>query len=446
MAAIRPGPQVTVPLFVKLMDDADPGVRMRVLQTVAEVGQQAVPALIEALKNDKAAYWACIVLRDIGPEAKEAVPALTGKLQHPRPEIRREAVLALAAIGEAAAPAVPQIVALLDDPQCRTAATFALGRLGRVPTEAEAKIRANFTSDDPMLRCVSLWTLAMVHPEDKELRHQTAEELVARLKDADPRVRTAAARGLAALPPAPEIMMPIFEKAFKDADETTIRAALDALAALGAPAVPRLIDALKFEHVRARVAYILGQIGPAAAPATDALAELVADNNPRVSEEAVLALAKIGPGAKAAVPALVKAFQGGEGADDHAIVFALGKIGPDAAAAEAPLTAALASKDGSLGVVSAWALCQIHPATAELAAKTVPVLTAGLDASLPQTRQAAAEALGSLGPLAAQAVPALEKVRSDPDEHVRQAAANALNSISSPEAKPRHHLFRRGRD
>ena len=37
---------------------------------------------------------------------------------------------------------------------------------------------------------------------------------------------------------------------------------------LGPPAVPRLIDALKHEKVRAQVAYILGQIGPDAAPAT----------------------------------------------------------------------------------------------------------------------------------------------------------------------------------
>ena len=73
--------------------------------------------------------------------------------------------------------------------------------------------------------------------------------------------------------------------------------------------MPKLIDALKFEHVRARVAYILGQMGPAAAPATDALAGLIDDSNPRVSSEAVLALAKIGPGAKAAVPLLLKGCQ-----------------------------------------------------------------------------------------------------------------------------------------
>ena len=168
--------------------------------------------------------------------------------------------------------------------------------------------------------------------------------------------------------------------------------------------MPRLIGALKFEKARARVAYILGQIGPAAVPATEELAKLIADKNPRVSEEAVLALAKIGPGAKAAVPALTKAFQGGEGADDHAIAYALGKIGPDAAAAEPALIAALGSSDNSLAVVSAWALGQIRPGSAELAAKTVPVLIAGLRPPLPQSRQAAAEALGSLGHLAAAAV------------------------------------------
>ena len=112
---------------------------MRILHAIAEAGEAAVPGLIEALKNDKTTYWACIVLREIGPAAKDAAPALAEKLKDPRPEIRREAVLALGALNEAAIPVLPQIAAALDDEDARTAATFVMGQLGKIPANAEAK-------------------------------------------------------------------------------------------------------------------------------------------------------------------------------------------------------------------------------------------------------------------------------------------------------------------
>jgi HEAT repeat protein len=213
-----------------------------------------------------------------------------------------------------------------------------------------------------------------------------------------------------------------------------VQYAMDALAALGAPAVPRLIDALKHEKFRGNIVYILGQIGPAAAPATEALAKLLDDRKPAVASEAAMALAKIGPGAKGAVAELAKVLEKGDESNAHAVIFALGKIGPDAAAADAALLAALKSKDDSLALVSAWALSQIHPASAEMAAKTVPVLVAGLAATLPEHRKGAAEALGGLGPLAKDAVAALQKAASDEDKDVRDAAAQALKAIGSPDA------------
>ena len=76
---------------------------------------------------------------------------------------------------------------------------------------------------------------------------------------------------------------------------------------LGPAAVPRLVDALKFEKLRGQVAYILGQMGPAAAPAAPALAKLIADKDERVALEVAVALANIGPGAKGTVPALIEA-------------------------------------------------------------------------------------------------------------------------------------------
>ena len=213
--AIHPGPKVMIPICVKLLEDPDPAIRGRILNAIAESGVEAVPALIEALKDEKAAFWALIILRDIGPAAKDAIPAITEKLKDKKPEIRREAVLTLGAFGEAAAPAVPQIAALLSDEHAGTAATFVLGELGQIPKDAEATVRANAKSNDQMLSTTSLWALARVHPEDKELRRETTEKLVARLKDKDPFVRVAAARALAALPPAPEITVPIWEKALQ---------------------------------------------------------------------------------------------------------------------------------------------------------------------------------------------------------------------------------------
>ncbi len=431
LAAIQPGPEVMVPLFAKLMQDSDPGVQLRVLQALAEVGEAAVPRLIKALDNDEVAYWSCIVLRDIGPAAKDAVPALIEKLKDPREEIRMQAVLALGAIGDAALPAVPQIATVLEDEYVAPTATFVLGQLNAIPADAEPIIRSNAKSENPGLRTVSLWALTRVHPEDKELRREATKELVARLRDENAHVRTIAARALSALPPAPEITMPIWEEALKDADPATIHLALDALASLGAPMVPRLIDVLqKHDQLRVEVAYTLGQMGPNAAAATDALAKLVADEDLHLATEAILALGKIGSAAKDAVPALCAALEAEGEKNAHAIILALGKIGPDAAAAEPMVLKAMESEDKALAVIAAGTFIDIQPtASPEAAAKTVPVLVAGLADPLPETRIAAADNLAALGPLASEAVPALKKASSDSVKAVREAAAGALKVV-----------------
>lgn len=431
--AINPGPQVTIPLAVKLLEDPDLGVRVRILNTIAEAGPKAVPGLIEALKNEKAAYWACIILRSIGPEAKDAVPGLTEKLSDPRPQVRREAILALGAMNEAAIPAIAQIAAALRDEQTAVAATFVLGQLGQMPAQAEATVLANAKSRDRMLSTVSIWAIARIHPTDKNLTRHALEHLVARLKDDDQFIRELAARALLALPPAPEIAIPIWEKAFQDMDEKTARNALDALASLGPPAVPRLVGALKYAALREEVIGILGRMGPAAAPATPQLVQLIEDKNPNVAHAAVLALAAIGPPAKEAVPALTQALQQHRDADADATdyAFALGSIGPDAAAAAPQLEMLLKSPDANLGLISAWSLARIQPKSAPVAAKTLPLLVAGLSSPSPAARQAAAEALASLGPLAKSAEPSLKKASADSDQNVRDAAAKALAAVTA---------------
>ena len=73
-------------------------------------------------------------------------------------------------MGDAATPAA---AADCRGPEGRTdtasAATYALGRIGQIPADAEADRSANAKSDDKMLSTTSLWALARVHPEDKQL-------------------------------------------------------------------------------------------------------------------------------------------------------------------------------------------------------------------------------------------------------------------------------------
>ncbi len=432
LVVIRPGSEVMIPVFIQLMNDPDPGVQMRVLSAVTEAGENAVPGLIEALKHDKASYWACVVLRQIGPPAKAAVPALTEKLKDSRPDIRIQGILALGAMGDAALPAVPQIAEAVKDEHTSAAATFVLGRLGKIPADAEKVMWVNARGSNPFLSTVSIWALTSQHPEDPTLRRAATEHLLDRLKDKDALIRVAAARALASLPPAPEITIPVWEKAMKDADTTTVHHVLDALATLGEPAVPKLVDILeKHQELRVEVAYTLGQMGPAAAAATDALAKLITDEDLHVAAEAIIALGKIGPAAQSAVPALSAALKQEDEKNSHAIVFALGNIGPAASAAEPLLLQAMQDSDKALAAIAARSLVEIQPEASrtQSAAKAVPVLVSCLSDPLPETRKAAAESLAALGPLAREARPALEKASHDNVKGVRDAAARALKVI-----------------
>jgi HEAT repeat protein len=426
---IRPGPKVVQPLLVKLLKDPDHSVKIRAMEALHELGEDAAGPLVECLCDEKTAYWACLVVSELGPKAKATVPALTKLLDHAAPDVRREAILSLAAIGAASEPAVGKVAQALDDPLLREAATFALVHIGKVSEDAEAKIRANAKADPIMTKVVSMWALAKLHPQDKALVRDAAAVWVEGLKNDRQPVRMASARAISDVRPGPKVMVPLIEKALKDAKPEVVEHALNALAGLGEVAVPNLIEAMKHEKARPKVAYILGRIGPKAAAATKTLARLLGDANPETRREAAIALAKIGPAAKRAVPALIEALEKHGESQEYAPVYALGSIGPAAASAKSALVKAMSGKDETLALFSAWALASIDPADAEVAKKSVPRLRVGLADSEARIRHQAAVALGKLGPLAKPAAAALQEAQRDADPEVAAAAAAALKAI-----------------
>lgn len=428
IGAIHPDPNVAVPVLVKIIRDAEPAVRIRALRSLVSLGKPAALELGKMLEDDSLEYWAELGLAELGPEAKEAVPALVKELNDAHPESRRESILALAAMGPNASEAVGALTKALDDPMVRGAAAYALGRIGEAAKPAESKLQALSAEDNPLLKTVTIWALARIHPEDQARKVEATKLLASALTNKEQRVRVAAARALADLRPGPAISMPAIRDALKGASDEQVTDALDALATLGEAAVPGLINALEHEQAQGRVAYILGRIGPAASAAVPALAKLVQSKDADIQREAIFALAKIGPASAPAVPKLIEVYQSGTPEVRYGAAFALGNIGPGAASAEPTLVKGLDESDTLVALVSAWALAHIDPKSGA-SAKAIELLAQALGDPDARFRREAASALGCYGPQAKSAAAALKKATEDEDPSVREAAAEALKAI-----------------
>lgn len=434
LRSTRPPAQVIVPLLAKAADDADPAVRVSALDGLADSGKAAVPYLIAAIGNQRTAYWACLALGEIGPDAAPAVPAVMQVLaKDPRAEVRREAAMTLGAIGPAAASAVPVLTRSLEDREygVRMGAVFALGRIGPAAASAEKALhRVEAGNSPPVLRTVTIWALASIHPENKLATRRAVLLLADAMRSKEPRVRATAVRGLASLRAAPELVVPAMTRILEEGPAELRNDALDVLGNVGEPAVPALIVALRQNDVRTRAAMLLGRLGPSAKAAAGALTEVAAKGDSSVRREAFLALGAIGPDARAAVPAATKALHDPDVNVRYSACFALGKMDDAAMDAKPVLQRELDGTDPFLSLAAAWALARIDPDCSQTAAKSLPLLIHALRDPEPLVRLEAATSLRCLGTEAKPAVDTLKKVaKDDANDFVRDMAAEALQAI-----------------
>jgi len=342
---LRPDREVVRPLIRKMLGEADPGTRNRILNAIADLGKAAVPNLVDALKEDEAAPYAIVVLGSIGPDAADAAPALAERLKvEQRPEVRQQIVMALGAVGSAAA--VPALVEELSDAEeaTRVAAAFGLGRIGPPAAAGSAPLTKSLDSPDPVLKVVSAWALAKIKPDDAAAKDQAVTVLAESLTSNSPLARAAAFRGLADLRPGPAKVLPIVRQQLASKDKAGVAEALRMLAEMGEPAVPALIEALKNPEGRVLAASVLAHIGPPAKAAVPALIEIAkTDKNPAAKREAFMALGSIGQaeaGASVATAAL-------EDPDERVVIaacYALAQMGP-AAREAVPALRKLAKSD-----------------------------------------------------------------------------------------------------
>jgi HEAT repeat protein len=119
----------------QMLKDPRPAVQAQGAFGLSQMGstaQEAVPALIECLKQETLVRQnAALALGAIGPQAKDAVPALVEALHDPEWTVRRQAAAALGMIGPAAGDALPELRKLKQDADTlvRKAAADAISRI-----------------------------------------------------------------------------------------------------------------------------------------------------------------------------------------------------------------------------------------------------------------------------------------------------------------------------
>jgi HEAT repeat protein len=378
--------------------------RRAIAETLAEIGDPAVPPLVaEGLTDSSKRVRRCAAraLGLIGSAADEALEGLVAALDDASRSVRLLAIDALGQIGDPRA-AVP-LVALLDDKDddVREAAVDALGQIGEPALEP---LREAYLATDSL------------------------------------RIRLAViAAGVAV---GGERAVGYLREALSDPSTTEeLRVAmLDAVQDLtGADSLPLLEAALADEskHVRHEAVRSLRDVD--APQATDTLIALTDDPDDKVRSLAVRGLRerysellhRVGEGELSALPALLAAWRAmGKKWDDEADVVAssLAQMGQPLVG---PLVATLRLDEPADDVVEV--LARMGPA-AEAAYEDLVAL---LDHRDPDTCSAAARALGVLGNEAA--IPALaERLSYDPEmgkserkraQALQHAAAEALGAL-----------------
>jgi HEAT repeat protein len=92
--------QELVANLIEMLDDGDPEVRQNIAIALANLGEMAVPTLIEALNHScpERRMGAARALGLVRPTARSAIPALARTMKDKNPQVRREVSYSLSRI------------------------------------------------------------------------------------------------------------------------------------------------------------------------------------------------------------------------------------------------------------------------------------------------------------------------------------------------------------
>jgi HEAT repeat protein len=411
-----------------------------------------INALVRKLKDpDKQVRWsAAKTLEEAGPAAKKAVPALIEALRDE--SVHDAAINALASIGPAALPDLLRS-SEGDDLLPTSGAIRAIGEMGPGAKSAVPSLVKALSNRDRRIRVAAVSALGGV-------RDPATVPLLTRIlkNDKDLKVRIFAADALAQFGPAAAEAVPTLIGAFKEAlalDDDTgaltrselifnlvihtrglTTTSYGALVAVGPPAVPAVQELIASGSKEQRdvALQILGDMGPRA---RDAVPNLIAGlsrskGDAEFRERTVQILGKIREPKTQVVPALARALQDVSGQVRVHAAVALITIDSDDQRAIASFSTLLKDNDVATRRLAFQELWNFSRPLGDLPPRFqafVPALISGLNDLDADDRSYAAGILRELGERAKPAVSALVRALDDPNEVVRWSAAEALAAV-----------------
>ncbi len=224
------GPALTKAM-AKLEADG-PEKLLPIVNAFAALGGKAVRGCIRSLENKRPfRFYALQVLQRVGSDAVPAVPALMATLDDSDATLRRETLFALGAIGPGAAPAVEKIAEKLadSDPDVAHAACYALSQIGPAAQAALPALEKQMGSDDEFMRITAVWAALKINPNDARLQEKAVPYLVKALTNERVHVRVEAAYTLGEIGGPAKAAIPALEKSLEDTSPTVRAAARAAL-------------------------------------------------------------------------------------------------------------------------------------------------------------------------------------------------------------------------
>lgn len=223
-------PELVAPHMVAIVNDPDPDVRANAVNAIASLGEAVVPRVVRALENPELRGPAVQVLTRLGPKAAAAVQPLVDAAAGAEPDLRAEIYVALAAIGPAAAPATGVLAEAIasDNQSVRESALYALKQIGPPANAASDALVKRMQADDSFDALASAWALARIAPMDAAIAEAAVPKLIGGLSSTDDPSRLESAEALAAFGPAAASAVAELQRVAKGDSVAEVRGAADA--------------------------------------------------------------------------------------------------------------------------------------------------------------------------------------------------------------------------